>query len=259
MKLKISNEMYPTKSVIVPSKNKFYEGLDETFQFEVRSMTVQEQKALLAMNANNVDDTILKIVRSCVTNIDISQLDLLIMDRDYLLYEIRQLTYGEDLTIDFTCSNCGEKNEVVSNLSLLDIKYIEEPKEEVLNRMKYQSKYIIDEETNEPIEIQFFFPTVKSVREMNMLMKSKKNSRDMMIYTSIVSSILSINGEPVSFQVKKDLLNLFMNLPANEITEITKLLKHDYGVQQTVTHTCGVCGTENEVGILNVDFFFPTK
>lgn len=251
--------MYPTKSVIVPSKNKFYEGLDETFQFEVRSMTVQEQKALLAMNANNVDDTILKIVRSCVTNIDISQLDLLIMDRDYLLYEIRQLTYGEDLTIDFTCSNCGEKNEVVSNLSLLDIKYIEEPKEEVLNRMKYQSKYIIDEETNEPIEIQFFFPTVKSVREMNMLMKSKKNSRDMMIYTSIVSSILSINGEPVSFQVKKDLLNLFMNLPANEITEITKLLKHDYGVQQTVTHTCGVCGTENEVGILNVDFFFPTK
>jgi hypothetical protein len=251
--------MYPTKSVIVPSKNKFYEGLDETFQFEVRSMTVQEQKSLLSMNANNVDDTILKIVRSCVTNIDISQLDLLIMDRDYLLYEIRQLTYGEDLTIDFTCSNCGEKNEVVSNLSLLDIKYIEEPKEEVLNRMKYQSKYIIDEETNEPIEIQFFFPTVKSVREMNMLMKSKKNSRDMMIYTSIVSSILSINGEPVSFQVKKDLLNLFMNLPANEITEITKLLKHDYGVQQTVTHTCGVCGTENEVGILNVDFFFPTK
>ncbi len=251
--------MYPTKSVIVPSKNKFYEGLDETFQFEVRSMTVQEQKALLAMNANNVDDTILKIVRSCVTNIDISQLDLLIMDRDYLLYEIRQLTYGEDLTIDFTCSNCGEKNEVITNLSLLDIKYLEEPKEEVLNRMKYKSKYIIDEETNEPIEIQFFFPTVKSVREMNMLMKSKKNSRDMMIYTSIVSNILSVNDEPVSFQVKKDLLNLFMNLPANEITEITKLLKHDYGVQQTVTHTCSVCGTENEVGILNVDFFFPTK
>jgi len=258
MKLRITNETYPTKSVIVPSRNKFY-GLDETFQFEVRSMTVQEQKALLAMNANNVDDTILKIVRSCITNIDVGQLDLLIMDRDYLLYEIRQITYGSDMTIDYTCTNCGEKNDVVVNLSMLDIKYIEEPSETVLEKMKYISKSLIDDETGHPVEIQFFFPTVKSVKEMNMLMKSKKNSKDMMIYSSIVSSIMSINGEPVPLQTKKDLLDLFMNLPASEITEMTKILKHDYGVQQTIVHECSNCGTENEVTVLNVDFFFPTK
>lgn len=249
------NEMYPTQSVVVPSKNRFY-GLDETFKFEIRGMTVQEQKQLLNMNQNNVDDTIMKIIRACVTNIDVNQLNLLLMDRDYLLYEIRKLTYGNDINIEYSCSNCGTKNSFVQDLSTLEVKYIDD--DSILERLKYKSKYIINEETGEPVVIQFFFPTVKSNNEMNILMKNK-NNKDLLIYQTIVSNIYSIDGEPVNLLMKKELMEIFMGLPASEITEMTKLLRHDFGIQQTVKHICDNCSTENDVPVLNTDFFFPVR
>lgn len=252
MKLKVVNT-YPTKEVFLPSRNMFYPNLDESFKFEIRGMTVQEQKMLLQMNNNNIDETILKIVRNCVINYDISTLNLLIIDRDYLLYEIRKLTYGNDINIEYSCQNCGTQNSFVFDLNDLEVQYIDD---DILDKLKYRSQYLINEETGEPVLIQFFLPTVKSLNEINVLTRKNK---DMTIYQTIVSNIYSIDGEPVDFNTKRELFDYFIQLPAEEVMKMMKVLQHNYGIQQTTKHSCENCGTENEIPVLNIDFFFPVK
>jgi len=233
-------------------------------------MTVKEQKAMLSMNGNNVEDVINSIVFATCKFEDGRPLpqDLLIADRDFLLNEVRKITYGSDIELTFTCDKCGTENKIHYDLSMLEV--IPIPDDFKLEDLQYTSKYITDEEGN-PITFQFIFPTITTVRQQNLL---SKNKRDFIIYAGIVSNIYGIvtteimdDGttkkvvEQISLEDKKSLLETLMSVPAVEVTNMLNFMKeHSFdGIQKTVTFACTNCGNDNGVLIINQDYFFPVR
>lgn len=255
--------------VQLPSKNIFY-GLPQDLRVKVRPMTVKEQKAMLSMNGNNVEDVINSIVFATCRYEDGRPLpqDLLIGDRDFLLNEVRKITYGSDIEFTFTCDKCNTENKVHYDLSMLDT--IPIPDDFKLEDLQYTSKYITDEEGN-PVVFQFIFPTITTVKQQNIL---SKNKRDILIYAGIVSNIYGIVTTEVSedgkvtktikqlsLEDKKNLLEVLMQVPAAEVTNMLNFMReHSFdGIQKSVTFTCSNCGSDNDVVIINQDYFFPIR
>lgn len=49
--------------------------------------------------------------------------NLLIIDRDFLLAKIRQITFGDIVKVTYTCSSCGNQNDEEVDLSKLPVEY----------------------------------------------------------------------------------------------------------------------------------------
>jgi len=255
--------------VELPSKNIFY-GLPQDLSVKVRPMAVKEQKTMLSMNGNNVEDVINSIIFACCKYEDGRPLpqDLLIADRDFLLNEVRKITYGSDIQLTYTCDKCNTENKIHYDLNMLDT--ISIPEDFRIEDLQYTSQHITDEEGN-PVVFQFIFPTITTVKQQSML---SKNKRDILIYTSIVSNIYGIvvtevgedgkvtkTVKQLSLEDKKNLLEVLMQTPAIEITNMLTFMKeHSFdGIQKSVSFTCSNCGTDNDVVIINQDYFFPIR
>lgn len=251
-------------SKLLPSRNVFY-GLPETLNVVIRPMTVKEQKQMLQMNGNNAEDVINNIVFSCVRFENGQPLpqNLLIQDRDFLLNEIRKLTYGSNIQLSFACERCNTENKLEYDLEMLDVTYL--PDDFKIENMRYKSEFITDE-NGEPVVFQMMLPTIQSQKQQNMLSKNKK---ELLIYQGIVANIYGVvtvdieTGEesitPLTMEDKKQLMEVLMNVPAKEVTNILNFMKQYTfdGIQKTVEIECTSCGHTNDVLILNQDFFFP--
>ena len=254
-KLKINKKEYPVDEILIPSRNIFYSNIlkvDE--KIKVRGMTVEEQKKLLASTAESQESIINDIVFNCVEYPDnLNSIDLFIIDRDQILTKIRQLTYGDEVKANYQCSTCNTSNETVINLSNLDIKYFDDnltlPIDVVTDAILVDDK---------PAKLSFTLPTLNSNKDNEILMryhKKEKNTRSLMLYTSLFSTLYQINDELVDCQTKNQIMNIYMQLPASEFSKLLNAINNDYGTQSTVTVNCTNCGQENQISIMTTDFF----
>jgi hypothetical protein len=101
--------------VELPSRGIGYPpGMDKV---TIRTLTFEDEKI---MSESNPDQDIISLLLTrCVSNLDP---DILYgPDKLYLLYKIRELSYGTNIKLKETCPNCNEENQLEVDLSQLPV------------------------------------------------------------------------------------------------------------------------------------------
>lgn len=206
----------------------------------IRGMRGREQNLLVDPKIKP-EDRLEILLKNCCLNPDGSAIDPSAMyygDRVFALFRIRQLTYGDDLTVQVTCQNC--RNVFKHTIHLPD-----------LNEKKKET----DEDTYElelPIskkKVKLHLRTGADERRLVMLLKSHPNK---LITLSIFVQTDEIDG-------RRPKIDDFDDLPAKDIQFLRKEIeKREFGLETDVLVSCPFCFSEFTVPIpIGVDFFYP--
>ena len=107
--------------VSLPSKGKFYNLPDPTAPVKIKPLTFDDERAVANIKASEKIDPIAFLLGRSVSNLNISE--LLAMDKVFLLYKIREVSYGNLYPIRVTCPKCDEESVAVTccECSMIDL------------------------------------------------------------------------------------------------------------------------------------------
>jgi hypothetical protein len=234
-----------TKEFELPSRGLFGGPLVVT----VRPMTTKEEKMIYTARDSSFLN---KIVKSCIVEPKDCDLDKLhSADITYLLYMIREMTFGPNYKQAMQCPYCNQKQDIEIDITemityLLDFDELEANSEITLPvskdtlKIKLLSNGDIDDIN----------------RTIKRLTKSEKlQDPDGYEYTYRFARLIeSINGEEKDI---KEIINYLDNLNLRDFDEIKRALSNiRIGLDTTNTRVCKKCGEEVEVQGVAVPEFF---
>lgn len=221
----------------------------EVKKVKVRPMTTKEEKMIyMAKDSSFIDN----IVKSCIVEPVNINMDLLLpADVTYLLYMIREMTFGPNYKQEMICPYCNTRQEVEIDIT----------------EMK---NYILDFEELEKqttIKLPLCGDVLKikllsngDIKDINKTIKQlvkndKLQDPDGYEYTYRFARLIeTINGETKDI---KEIISYLDELNLRDFDEIKKSLAEiRIGLDTTNTRVCKKCGEEVEVQGVAVPEFF---
>ena len=228
-------ENLPTEletDVSLPSKCKFYTLPDPASPVTVRPMTFEDEKAIATIKKSDRMDPISYLLSKCVSNLNIG--DLLLMDRLYLLYKIREVSYGPEYPVSITCPKCTLDSEVKIDISKL---LLNEVPDDLSDPRKVTLPILKKDATVR-------FPRLREEKYVNFL-GSKK--------IQLWRFIEDIDGN----RDKKVIAKVLEKLPLTDThIIISEIMKPDYGLDSKINFICGECDEETVIDIPIGENFF---
>jgi hypothetical protein len=213
----------------LPSKGKIYN--DHTGFVTIRAMDFSDEQELAKVKNTNVIEL---LINRCVDSIDLNT--LLPIDKLFLIYKIREVSFGSKLNLQIACQTCAHKADIEININDLPVAYVDE---------SFNGSVSIDL----PIlrkEVVLRVPTGEETRLFTDREELLSN------LWRFVISIGGITDKKLIGQAVKRLTS------ADTRTMISKLTLEDYGIQTKALFVCSnkSCGAENTVNIpITQDFF----
>tara|TARA_R100000458_G_C8197599_1_gene189156 strand:- start:26 stop:850 length:825 start_codon:yes stop_codon:yes gene_type:complete len=215
----------------LPSRGLLSDGDNVTVQ--IRPFTFEDEKILRTVkNANQAADVIKVLIQRAVKGLNYDKLTL--ADKTYLIFKLREISYGNEYDIELECPKCQAKNGLRVELNKLPIKYLEQ--EEVSN-----NKVTLPDSE---VEVEFRYP----------MADDDSNMTDMgNLMDGLWKFVKSVGGHDsrmviqqfISRTTGKDVLTL-----QNRIFGI------DYGLQTKVNFICNSCQNDSALELpLNESFF----
>lgn len=215
----------------------------------VRPMTTKEEKMIYTARDNSFLD---KIVKSCIVepaNVDLNKLHT--ADITYLLYMIREMTFGPNYKQAMQCPYCKLKQDIEIDITemktyLLDF--------EELNKYSKINLPVCGDTLKIKLlsngDIQDISKTIK-----RLVKDDKLQDPDGYEYTYRFAKLIeSINGEELDI---KEVITYLDNLNLRDFNEIKKALSNIHiGLDTTNYRVCKKCGEEVEVQGVAVPEFF---
>jgi hypothetical protein len=168
-------------------------------------------------------------------------------DSLYLMYALRNVSYGDDYTISLKCMNdsCGKEFQHTFNIS--EVVFDELDKDltplRVINLPG--SKYTVTMKINR----------LEDDEELERMKKAKKDvSETILSYIIKTVELLDNEGKPVN---PDDWVDFYSVLPVKDRVAISKAFSKD-GTVPTISVICPKCGHEKEVAIPFQSDFFRT-
>ncbi len=214
--------------VELPSQGLLYEHGQKAV--EVRPFTFDDERILKSSRTlSKPDETIEKLLRSCVRGIEISELTP--HDRLYLLFRIRGISYGDDYPIQHDCDSCAKTSKLSLKISTLETTPLTE------EHMKFM---LPDSEQEAVIKL----PRLQDEHLYNSGERLMEN---------LYQFVYSVGGI-----TDKTILEAFIQ--KTTVRDIDTLRRRiftpSYGMEEHFFYTCNECGYKNKVNIgLNEDFF----
>ena len=107
--------------VEVPSRGLANNG---TTTVQLRPFTFEDEKILRGISTTAEGAAVIpKLFSRCMKGIEYA--DLLVVDKNYILYKLRALSYGADYKIKATCEECTYESQLTVGLNDLPINYAE--------------------------------------------------------------------------------------------------------------------------------------
>jgi hypothetical protein len=213
-------------------------------------MTLKEEEILSTQKFIKTGSSLRMVLQSCIAS-DIDAKDILVFDNNYLLFRLRQISYGDEYTFKIKCNNdyCGKEFEHTIKISELKFNTLPddvvEPIEVKLPRSKYTVKLI--------------YPRLVHSEEIFMRdagREKKSDDRnltqlDNLIVTTI--SILDPSGKEVP---PRDWEDFYESLVGVDRATLTDSIKLDTGVDTLKDVNCPYCGKSYDGTIpIGAEFF----
>ena len=218
----------------LPSRGKAYVAAPEMVR--IRPFRFEEEKALRSVRSEGDGmKVIAQMLSNCIEGINYQ--DLTLSDKNFLLFHIRRLSYGDVYKITSDCNNCGEKNNLTLKISEIPVNYASddytEPFTLVLPDSEQEVMYVSPRVTH---EMQF--------ASMNGIMEN------------LHSVIVSIGDVRDEFVIQEFLKHTTVR---DVSTLVRAVFDSPFGLDQRINYTCASCKKPviGEVD-LNQDFFSPS-
>ena len=183
--------------------------------------------------------------------------DLLVGDRNALMYAIRITGYGSQYEAKAICNECGEENDVTFDLS----KYTEGYKETTDNEditINSDGTFTVDlPATKISVQVKFMTGHDEERLTKSSQMKSKNNLPDSQLTDLLKSIVVSANGVTDPGE-----LGQFLEMmPATDSRFLRNLyIDNSPNVRLNQEFTCNFCGSESEVEVpITTGFFWPEQ
>jgi len=247
---------FPTEIIDLPSRGYFYPSTSKlsSGHIEVKLMTAREEDILSSPNLLKKGLAIEKLLESLVVDKEINLDELLIGDKNALIYSVRRLAYGDSYgPLEITCPKCT--NTTKQNIDLSEIKY-KDVEFDKLPRGVNEFEYVLP---TSKITIRFRLLTAgdeKQIeRDIEGLAKIKKDSSSE-ITTRLKYMILSVNGETDKAKVKSFIDNQLLARDSSAFRQYAKSFSPD--VDSRFEFNCPECSNQERVAVpMTVSFFWP--
>lgn len=219
-----------TETVVdLPSKSKFYNGAKVT----IRPMTFEDEKVMV-LSKKNKGDVVNTLLSRCVDGIDI--LDLLIVDKLYLILKLREISYGDTYSATVACNKCQADNKLNFTLSDLPINYFDDSLKEITEITLPVTK----------VNVKIKIPTVSDEKYLN---------NESAIFDNLWRFVTELQGNDDPVIISKFLSD--PRVPLKDMHTIMDLISlKEYGVQTLVRFDCESCSQPNIISLpLGPDFF----
>ena len=110
----------------LPTRNQFYpEGTCVT----IRPFAYAEEKMLMTSSKAKNFNIINNLMKRCIQGIDLQELTL--ADKVYLLFKLREISYGNSYKVELTCEGCEHPNALDIEINKLHVNYAPERVEDI--------------------------------------------------------------------------------------------------------------------------------
>ncbi len=242
------------EKVGLPSKGILYGSVTEDEDIlngyiYIYPMTAREEEILSTQRFIKDGSATRRVLDRCIAS-DIDAKDILVYDSNYLLFFLRQISYGDEYEFELKCqsSMCGKKFDHSLRISELDFKElpdIEEPIEVVLPRSKYTVSMVMPR----------LYHTEDIIARANNKKKTTEESTGRQIdrYLSTTVSITDRKGSEVD---KRDWEEFFESLPGVDVAEIRERSDYSTGVDTLENVVCPYCENDYSGTIpIGMNFF----
>ncbi len=215
--------------VQLPSECRAYTLEDEDMPITVRPMTFEDEKAIVGAKKN--DDPVNLVLQRCVTNIKV--MDLLPMDKLYLIMKLREISYGDDYNTLLLCQECKAENPTTVKLSELNVNPVPDDFED---------------------PITFTLPIAK--KEIKVRQPRVKDERLFMDTEQALDQLWRFVTE-IEGHTDKSIISAVMDkLPLKDVRTILNAIKSEYGVDTKIKFICKDCGGVSVVDLpIDASFF----
>jgi hypothetical protein len=168
----------------------------------------------------------------CVKGVSI--LDLTLPDKIYLLFKLREISYGTDYNVLLNCLHCEEPNEMIIPINELTVNYIDEKACTVKQLFLPGSKRNVE-------------VTVPRSRDEDLITKPSKLMDNLWRFVNRVEDIED-----------KDIIRAFVKkLPAQDVSKLrNSILNEEWGLETKISFHCMHCEEKNDMDLpLTADFF----
>ena len=215
--------------VELPSENRAYRLENEGAPITLRPMTFEDEKALI--NASPGDDPMNLILDRCTENIRV--MDLLQMDKLYLIMKLREISYGDDYDVLLICPDCKGENPTSVKLSELPV-------------------YPVPDDFSDPVEVH-----LKGIDKMCKVRLPRV--RDTKMFESGVDAVDGLWRfvAEIDGHTDKSIIHpVVEGLPLADIKRIMNAMNLPYGIQTQAKLVCKHCGGANVVELpIGANFF----
>lgn len=242
------NSYIVTETYSLPSQGKIY-SRQVNPEVQLTSMTTRHELLRLSPSEKSYEN-LAKVLDECIVNdIGISAYDLCMGDFTYLLYKLRAVTYGPELTFIATCPKCGKKHEIKVNIDELEaIEFSDEID-------KYR-KFTLPKTKH---EVELFLRTPRMLDDvlLESAKKTPKGGVNQELIFGISAMVKSIDGN----EPDRIVLDWIRDLPmmdTNTILRYAEKLNSSIGVNETAEVFCPNCGNKYTTGVkVGPTFFRP--
>ena len=215
----------------LPSRGVFSASHAESIQ--IRPFTFEDEKILRSINKlSDADGVIVELIKRCTKGLEYDGLPL--VDKNYILYKLREISYGDSYKIEVPCPDCSAPNELIVNLSQLPVNFADRSAER---------NYEITLPDSE-VTVKYRVPTTLDEKYL----QSPASMMD-----NLWKLLVSIDGHTERIIVQ----GFVSKTTAKDISHIRNaILNDDLGIQTKVGFICNGCSSDSRVDLpINESFF----
>lgn len=240
--------------ITLPSMGKFYDGNDGPTDgiLHVRPMTGKEEQILATPRWVKSGKAMDMIFESCLQE-DYDAVNLLSIDRTYLLIFLRGISYTPEYEVEIKCPDCSSKYSSVIRLNELPVDECNDnfgpsKLDDTLPTTGFSFGYRLSTGFDEN--------EVSKHRERKAKWFGDRTTDDTLLFrmASLIEYIEDITH-------KKDIQTILEKLPVSDVNYIRNVVNEPpFGVDTSIPQICVSCMSEFDIELpLEANFFFPRR
>jgi len=250
---------FPTEFVDLPSKGLVYPESNplSSGRVEIRYMTAKDEDILTSQNLIKKGIVIDELLKSVIIS-PINFNDLIVGDKNAIMFATRILGYGAEYNSEITCPVCKYKEKTTIKLNDLESKVIDF---NILNRDNVYDFILPHSKT----KITFRLLThsdekdiknkLDNIKAYNIKVK-RKTKIDNELSIRLKQTIISIDGKTDKNELNKFIDNKFLSRDTQELRRYIKDITPN--IDLSYQYTCDNCDAVSTISIpMTVSFFWP--
>jgi hypothetical protein len=213
----------PFDEIYLPSMGLFYK--DRTSSLKIRALTGYDEIMLASPYLAQTGNALKILLNNVILDSKLEYDDLLVCDRDAILLFLRSMTFGDEISMDFTCPDCLLESKGFLKISSVEAKEINIPPNE-----NGEFEFIVPSSLVSDNIIQINFSPIR-VKDCHLIKDKKLMSR----YTT---QIVSINDNIDKGYIVKYLKHMKIK-DSKALREFMD--KVEPGFDETLMHVCPSC------------------